>query len=69
MTSTTTSPTFTTATLANLEETGTDWREDLAALRSGETTESALLELCLDGADDDRVDGWREYVAALVAAA
>lgn len=61
-------PSLTPAALANLAETGTDYRRDLAALRSGATTEEALLEHCLDGADDDRVEGWREYVSALVAA-
>lgn len=61
-------PALTPAALANLEETGTDWREDMAALRCGGTTEEALLEHCLDGADEDRVEGWREYVSALVAA-
>lgn len=29
---------------------------------------SALLDSCLDGADDDSVDGWREYISCLVAA-
>lgn len=29
---------------------------------------SALLDSCLDGADSDRRQGWREYVSCLVAA-
>lgn len=66
MTSTTT-PKFTSAALANIAETGADWSADLAALRAGTLTASALLGHCLDGADDDRAEGWREYVATLEA--
>lgn len=62
-----TSTTFTDAAISNLTETGTDWAADWRALKSGETTPEALLEHCLDGADDDRADGWREYVSALEA--
>lgn len=57
---------------------GGDWRDlpgtldvdsDLAALLSGTLTSEALLERCLDEADDDRVDGWRDYVSSLAEAA
>lgn len=50
----------------NLEETGVDYWSDLEALRSGEHTAESLLAYCLDGADEDRVEAWREYVSALV---
>jgi len=53
----------------NVEETGCDPTEDVAALRSGATTPEALLEHCLDGAADDRVRGWQEYVDSIAAAA
>jgi hypothetical protein len=39
---------------------------DLDALRSGKRTAETLLAHCLDGADEDREEGWREYVDALV---
>lgn len=59
---------FTAAALENINETGADVAGDLAALRSGEHTAESLLAFCLDGADDDRAEGWRDYVSALVAA-
>lgn len=55
------------AALENVEETGIDPMSDVARLRAGEVTEDDLLAECLDGADDDRVQGWREYVDAVVA--
>lgn len=60
-------PDFSDAALENIEETGADWTYDLERLREGRFTEESLLEHCLDGADDDRVQGWRDYVATLVA--
>jgi len=63
-------PSFTRAALLCLDETGADWRIDLASLRAGEHTEETLLLACLlDGADSDREQGWREYVDTLVALA
>lgn len=59
---------FTTAAQENVNETGCDPEVDIAALRSGEHTRESLLKHCLDGADDDRVQGWEEYVDALCAA-
>jgi hypothetical protein len=50
--------------LLNVEETGINPSEDLESLLAGETAES-LLARCLDGADEDRVQGWREYVETL----
>lgn len=57
--------TLTDAAVENINETGTDVAADLAAIRSGEHTAESLLAECLNGADDDRVQGWREYVAAV----
>lgn len=56
---------FSAASLENIQETGCDVQADLTALVQGSTTEDALLEHCLDGADEDRETGWREYVAEL----
>lgn len=58
-----------------VRETSVDVDVDVAAIRveigrSGiEAAERNLRAHCLDGADDDRVDGWLEYVAAIMAAA
>jgi hypothetical protein len=59
---------FTQAAQENIEETRCDVDADLAALRSGAHTRESLLSHCLDGADADREQGWREYVEALGAA-
>ena len=56
---------FTRAALENIEETNANWRVDLARLRDGSLTAAALLEFCLDGAEPDREQGWREYVSTL----
>lgn len=59
---------FTNAALENTQETGTDAdaiEADIAALCAGSHTRASLLELCLDGADEDRRQGWEDYVAAL----
>lgn len=40
---------------------------EAAAENTGDLTPAGLLALCLDGADPDREQGWREYVAALEA--
>lgn len=53
----------------NVEETGVDLQDDIEALRSGRHTAETLLAHCLDGADEDRVHGWKEYVDAVVEAA
>lgn len=57
------------AAVENAEETGADPLEDIAAIRSGEHTRESLLAYCLDGADDDREVGWRDYVDSVVDAA
>lgn len=64
----TTSISLTTAALANIEETGTDVDADIARVRDG-LTRDVLLAECLDGADDDRVEGWEDYVSAVCAVA
>lgn len=53
----------------NIAETGCDPFGDVAALAAGRHTVRTLLAHCLDGADQDRVQGWREYVAAVSDAA
>lgn len=58
---------FSFAAIENIEETDADWTHDLQRLRDGSTTPEALLDFCLDGADPDRVQGWRDYVDGLVA--
>lgn len=60
---------FSAAALECIEETGIDPLDDLDRLRSGEVTREALLAECLDGADDDRHDGWHDYVREVVARA
>lgn len=61
------STTFTKAALENIEETAANWHADLERLRSGRVTGPQLLEVCLNGAHEDRVQGWHDYVDALVA--
>lgn len=58
----TTNANWTTAAQDNIDETGCDPSEDIAAIRSGAHTRETLLALCLDQAGDDRVEGWRDYV-------
>ncbi len=55
---------LTNAARDNVDETGIDPKADVQSLRDGETEES-LLARCLDQADDDRAEGWRDYVSAL----
>lgn len=43
--------------------------DDVADLRAGAFTRDELLAMCLDGADEDRVQGWHDYVDAICAAA
>jgi len=52
----------------NVAETGTDPARDIVRIADG--LHPALLEAeCLDGADGDRVEGWREYVYDVAEAA
>lgn len=61
-------PNFTTAAKQNIKEVGIAWKQDFIAMRDLGVTPTEMLEICLDGADDDRVQGWRDYVDALVEA-
>lgn len=66
----TTTPKFSAHVLDAMEETGTDWRADMAALASGKVTRESLLEFCQNGVEtDDDLALWEEYVSTLVAAA
>ncbi len=60
-------PDFSAAARANIEETGGSWGDALGALLIGAHTPWTLLKRCLDGAEADRVQGWIDYVDALVA--
>lgn len=53
----------------SVEWAGVNVAEDLRALRSGETTADALLAECLAGAEPEHEGDWRDYVAAVCAAA
>ncbi len=50
---------FTPAALKNISETSADVESDIAALR----TRERLLAYGFDGAEPDRVEGWRDYVS------
>jgi hypothetical protein len=56
---------FSQAALENIEETDCDALEDLAKICDGRLNSETLLLACLDGADDDRVQGWRDYVVEI----
>lgn len=60
---------FSTLAALNIEEGSVDIAADVARVRAGLVTAEELLSQCVNGADDDRVQGWREYVSAVVAAA
>jgi hypothetical protein len=47
-------------------ETGSDVVDDVAAILLGKLNPETFMELCLDGADDDRVAGARAYTAGIV---
>jgi hypothetical protein len=56
---------FSKAALESIEETGINPVEDLERLLMHRVTPAELLEECLQGAEDDREEGWRDYVSAL----
>ena len=62
-------PEFTRAAQENMDEAGVDATHDLSEIAAGLWSPESLLEHCLEGADEDREQGWREYVSALFAAA
>lgn len=52
---------FSAAALENIEETDCDAISDLTKIKDGRLDFDSLLAACLDGADHDRVQGWRDY--------
>lgn len=57
---------FTDAAWGNLEECGVNVDQDLSTIRrKGPGYASDFLAWCLNGADADREQGWRDYVDAL----
>lgn len=60
---------FSDAAMACIEESGVDVTDDIRSVERGEETRESLLTRCLNGADADREQGWREYVSAVVDAA
>lgn len=49
--------------------TDADVQADILRLRRGDRDAVRLLRDCLDGADDDRLGGWADYVSAIETAA
>lgn len=63
---------WTNAAMSVARETGLSLNEiagDIGRISDGRDTRQDLLARCLDGADEDRVQGWTEYVDAVVDAA
>ena len=58
---------LTKAAMANLEESGSDFKRDIRQFRESsarighEAAKAAFLAELLDGADPDREQGWRDY--------
>ncbi len=57
--------TMTRAAARNVEECGFDPAIDVEAARAGHETYDSLLDLCLRGAEQDRHQGWVDYVDAI----
>jgi hypothetical protein len=55
---------FTPACNEAIAETGADFDADVERVRAGLGV-LELLQECLAGADDDRVEGWEDYVYAV----
>lgn len=63
---------LTDAAADNLREVGMGIEEvagDLQNVRNGDLSIPRLRERCLDGADDNRREGWLDYVSAIEYAA
>ncbi len=58
---------FTKSAQECIDETGIDFMADVHRLREGTVGAMALILECLDGVDDDRHQGWYDYVDAVVA--
>lgn len=59
---------FSDAALDAIAETRCDPAEDLQALIEGTHSPSSLWGHCIDGADEDRIEGWRDYFSEVIAA-
>ena len=60
---------MTRAALENLAEVGTvNPLSDVAEVQEGRHDRTSLLAACFDGAEEDRAQGWRDYVDAVIAA-
>jgi hypothetical protein len=59
---------FSKPAVENIEESNLDWGEGLLALQSGRMDPESLLQNCLEGSDEDRTQGWRDYVTNLTSA-
>ncbi len=57
---------FSREALENIAETGADPEQDRADIITGKHSRESLLEHCLDGADDDRREGWEDYVSEIM---
>jgi hypothetical protein len=53
------------AAQANVDQTGVNPERDVDAVRRGDHTRQTLLDQYIDNAEDDRVQGWRDYVDAI----
>ncbi len=52
---------FSDAAQRNIDELAVDPESDRAEIIRDGTTEAEFLAFCLDGADPDRRQGWRDY--------
>lgn len=59
---------FSNIALDAIAETGCDPSSDLQALIDGTHTPASLWEHCIDGADEDRIEGWRDYFSEVIGA-
>ena len=59
-------PKFSKEAVENIEAAGADWEDDIEAIKTGRHTEASLLKFCLDGATPRYVEGWHDYVDAIM---
>ena len=60
---------FTPAAHEASAETGANVEADLQRVLGGGCSRAQLLAHCIDGSDDDRLEGWTDYVDAIFAQA
>jgi hypothetical protein len=60
---------MTRAACENVEAIGLDVKGDLYLVKNDHISRETLLEMCLDGAETEYVQGWLDYVDAIFAAA